>query len=247
MLWWNNNQRNKQILGLSGNPGVLMPAPMTGRKPVALIIALSVAVVLIIGLAVFGVWTYKQMLDYKNNSDEKAVAAVQQAEAEQKATLEAQFDEQEKSPLKSYTSPAAYGSVNVVYPKTWSAYISETSTSSGVVVDGFFYPDYLPSVGTSDTTNFSLRLQIFDGSYQAIVDQYQAQIKQGKLTAVPYTATLVEGASIGVKLTGQFTQTKRGAMVIVPLRDKILKIWTETEGGVADFDNYVIANLTFSP
>jgi hypothetical protein len=92
-----------------------------------------------------------------------------------------------------------------------------------------------------------LRLQISDGSYQTAVDQYQNQIKQGTLTAVPYTATLVEGASVGVRLTGQLTPTKQGAMVIVPLRDKVLKIWTETEAGIADFDNYVIANLTFSP
>lgn len=246
MLWWNNNQRNKQIPAMPGTPGMLM-SPMKSHKSIALVIALSITIVLAIGLAVFGVWTYKQMLDYKNNSDEKAITAVQQAEAEQKATLEVQFDEQEKSPLKSYSSPAAYGSVNIVYPKTWSAYVSETSTSSGVAVDGFFYPNYLPSVNTNGTTTFSLRLQISDGSYQATVDQYQAQIKQGKLTAVPYTATLVEGASVGVRLTGQLTQTKRGAMVIVPLRDKILKIWTETDAGIADFDNYIIASLTFSP
>jgi Tfp pilus assembly protein PilE len=96
MLWWNNNQRNKQMSGLPGNPGVLMPLPTKNHKSITLIISLLAVTVLAIGLAVFGVWAYKQMLDYKNNSDEKAAMAVQQAEAEQKTTLEAQFAEQER-------------------------------------------------------------------------------------------------------------------------------------------------------
>jgi hypothetical protein len=246
MMWW-NNQRDDHIPELPSNSGVLMPSSMRSHKSAVLAIALSVVTILAVGLAVFGVWAYKQMLDYKNNSDEKSAIAVQQAEAEQQTTLQAQFDEQEKSPLKSYTSPAAYGSVNIVYPKTWSAYVNEQTTSSNVAVDGYFYPNFLPSVTDASTSTFSLRLQISDGSYQTAVDQYQNQIKQGKLTSVPYVVALVEGASVGVRLTGQLTSTKQGAMVIVPLRDKVLKIWTETEAGIADFDNYVIANLTFSP
>ncbi len=243
-MWWNKNRDVNQISGLSGSSGPIM-ASLPKEKHVGLLISLVVSVVLAVGLGVFGLWAYSQMKDYKNNSDQKSNQAVEQAKAEQKTTLEAQFAEEEKSPLKSYTSQAAYGSVTIVYPKTWSAYISEKSSGTNVV-DGYFYQDYLPSVNPNETTNFNLRVQIIDGSYQSAVDQYQSQIKQGKITAVPYTSN-VTGASIGVRLTGQLSVSKKGAAIIIPLRDKVLKIWTETEAGIADLDNYVIANLTFSP
>jgi hypothetical protein len=243
-MWWNKNRGVNQISGLPGAGG-LITSSLPKEKHLNLAIFLVVSVVLVIGLSIFGFWAFSQMKDYKDSSDQKSDQAVAQAMAEQKTTLEAQFAEQEKSPLKSYTSQAAYGSITIVYPKTWSAYINEQS-SSGNVVDGYFHQNYLPSVGSNETTNFNLRVQIMDGSYQSTVDQYQNQIKQGKITAAPYTPNVV-GASTGVRLVGQLTTAKKGAMVIVPLRDKVLKIWTETEAGIADLDNYVIANLTFSP
>jgi hypothetical protein len=243
-MWWNQNRGINQV---SGMPGVVGPirSSLPKERHLGLVISLVASVILVVGLGAFGFWAYSQMKDYKNNSDQKSAQAVAQAMADQATTLETQFTEQEKSPLKSYISPAAYGSVTIVYPKTWSAYVNE-QTSGSNVVDGYFYQNYLPSVGSSETTNYNLRVQIVGGSYQTAVDQYQAQIKQGKVTAAPYTPNVV-GASTGVRLTGQLTATKKGAMIIVPLRDKVLKIWTETEAGIADLDNYVIANLTFSP
>lgn len=244
-MWWNKN-RGGQLSGVSlPNTPVAPSLPKSG-KPLSLKLALIALVILVIVLALFGFWAFQQMKDYKYNSDQKSAQAVEQATAEQKTTLETQFAEQEKSPLKSYVSPAAYGSVTIVYPKTWSAYVNEASSGSNVV-DGYFYQNYLPSVDDNSTTTYNLRLQIVDGSYQTVVDQFQNQIKQGKVTAVPFTAAAVTGASTGVRLTGQLTTTKKGAMIIVPLRDKVLKIWTETEAGVADLDTYVIANLTYSP
>jgi hypothetical protein len=244
MMLGNLFHRNKNT-SMPDIPGV-GPVLLSPKKtfPKGIVITVLAAGVLV--LAVFSIWAYGRMTDYKNNSDQKAAAAVTAATAEQKITLDAQFAEQSKSPLKTYTSPAEYGSVVITYPKTWSAYV-DPDPSGNAVVDGYFYPDYLPSVASDAAITYSLRVQINEDTYQEAVDDYQTSITQGKLTATPFAPTAIEGASAGLRLSGQLTKDKRGAMIIIPLRDKVLKIWTESEAGIADFDNYVIPNLTFSP
>jgi hypothetical protein len=217
------------------------------KKHLLSVAYVAVSLLIVVSLTAFGVWAYSQMQDYKNNSDKKVAVAVQQAQDQLKTSLDQQYADQSKSPSKTYTAPAAFGGVVINYPKTWSAYINEQTASTGTVVDAYFYQDYLPSVSSSSAIAYNLRVQIVDGSYQDIVNRYSSQIKDGKITATPYTPANVPGASTGVRLVGQLTSNKKGAMVIIPLRDKVLELWTETQAGIADFDTYVIAKLSFSP
>jgi len=48
-------------------------------------------------------------------------------------------------------------------------------------------------------------------------------------------------------LVGQIINGKKGSMVMFPLRDKTLKVWTEADQFVGDFNNSVLPNLTFVP
>lgn len=224
----------------------MQPLPKE-KRPWILIIGLIVSAILLIAAGGFGYWSYSQMLDYKNNSDTKAQAAVEKANQELTATLEADFAEQEKSPLKSYTSPSQFGSVSFKYPKTWSAYVIEQATGSGNhLVDGYYYPDFVPNT-SGDNTAYYLRVQVNNGTYKAALDQYKTYINQNKLKSSPFQPQNVEGATAGVRLDGQLSAKKQGSMIILPLRDKVLKIWAETEVGVADLDNHVLPNLSFSP
>ena len=91
------------------------------------------------------------------------------------------------------------------------------------------YPDFVPGVNSDKKSNYALRLQISSGSYKNELDQYKARIDQGKLRAVAYKPESLKDATVGVRLDGQITYDKKGSMVILPLRDKILKIWTENE------------------
>lgn len=224
----------------------LKPLPKE-KKPLGLIIGLVGCIFIIISTTVFGYWAYSQMLDYKNNSDQKSSKAVEKAKAEQKKVDEAIFAEQEKSPLKSYVSPPQFGSVTIIYPKTWSAYVIEQTSSGSTPIDGYFNTNFVPSVNAGDKVTYNLRLQITNATYKAVTDQYKTYITQGKLRATPYTAANVATLLTGIRLDGQLTQNKKGAMVIMPFRDKVLKLWTESEAGVADFDAYILAKLTFSP
>ena len=66
-------------------------APPPGFPPakprLRLGVALLICLILLVASLAFGVWAYGQMRDYKNHSDQKAAAAVQQATAAQKQQL----------------------------------------------------------------------------------------------------------------------------------------------------------------
>lgn len=218
--------------------------PKRNFVSIAIIVFLVIAFV---GSLAFGLWSFGNMQDYKNNSDQKSEAAVQAAKQEQQKLLEAKFAEAEKEPLKSYTSPAQYGSVKIMYPKTWSAYIAESNSGGGTVVDGYFYPDFVPNTSNNDKTNFALRLQETSNTYKSVLDEYKTRVTQGTLKSSAFKPALVSGATVGVKMDGQITSTKKGSIVILPLRDKVLKIWTENEANINDFNNFVLKNLTYSP
>src|SRR5690348_14263975 len=108
-----------------------------------LLLSLIVASVFLVAAVAFGGWAFANMLDYKNNVDKKVGAAVASAKQEEDTAKDAAFAEQEKQPLKTYTGPAAYGSVTINYPKTWSGYVADTRNATPYV-DGYFYPGVVP-------------------------------------------------------------------------------------------------------
>jgi hypothetical protein len=91
-----------------------------------------------------------------------------------------------------------------------------------------------------------LRFQIIGDSYSNVLGQYASAISQGNLRATPYQPPLVKGASVGVRLNGQLSANTSGSMVIIPLRNVVLEIWTDNPSAAGDFNN-VISSLTFSP
>jgi len=230
------------------NPNQFNPVPTSNPKKhhwLSIAIISLLVLVLIISL-VFGYWAYSGRQDYKDNSDQKASVAVKKATDEQKKTLDAAYEEREKSPYKKYTSPTQYGSVEIVHSKMWSGYIIEQSSNSGTVVNGYFYPNYVPNI-SDNKTNFSLRVQINDTNYNNELNRYAQLVKKGSLKSTPFIPEQVKGAIVGVRLDGQLESSKRGAMVILPLRDKVLKIWTENQSAINDFTNIVLKNLNYTP
>lgn len=220
--------------------------PQKVKPPIGFIIALVIVILLLVFSVVLAVMFYSQMQDYKLNSDQKSAAAVAVAKKAQEEELNKAFIEKEKEPLKSYTSPTASGSVSITYPKTWSAYVNEQST--GNVLDAFFNPNFVPyNSGSSDGTAVALRAQMLSTQYSAAMNEYNAKVTQGKIKAVPFKPEKVPSATVGVRLDGEIIQGRNGSMVVIPVRDKTLKIWTEGTSNVSDFNNFVLKNLTFSP
>lgn len=214
-----------------------------GSINVLLIPFILVTALLLAALA-FGVWAFGSRQDYKNNVDQKIASAERIAVQQESTKKDKEFAEIEKQPLKAYNGPEAYGSLVVQYPKTWSSYVDDTGNASAAV-DGYFYPGTVPSL-TAQSSTFALRIQVLAQQYATVLNNFSGQLQNGKLTASPFKLAKVPSV-VGLRLDGQITGTKTGSMIVLPLRDKTLEIWTESSQYSNDFNNNILPNLSFSP
>jgi hypothetical protein len=205
------------------------------------IVAICLLSVAFIGALIFGIWAFSGMSDYKNNSDKKAAAAAAAAVAAEDKKKDAAFAEDYKNPLKTYKGPEAFGAITLQYPKTWSAYILENS--SGTPLDAYFNYDFVPAA--SSQGQYSLRLTLTGSNYDNELKSFQQQVKIGKLKLTPYRLPQLPDV-LGVRLEGQIGN-QQTVMVMVPIRDKTLKIWTTGTAGLADYDKIILPNLSFTP
>ena len=192
----------------------------------------------------FGGWAFSNMLDYKNNVDQHVARAVTDAKAAEDKAKDAQFAEVEKQPLKAYAGPSAYGSVTVKYPKTWSGYVIDTRQGSPFI-DGYFYPGVVPDAQGSGSV-FALRVQVVQTPYSTELSQLAGFVQDGKTKVAPYKAPQVPGV-IGSRVDGKLTGNKNGTMILIPLRNMTLKIWTEAPQFTSDFETNILPNFSFLP
>jgi hypothetical protein len=209
-----------------------------------LLIPLIMLALFFVGAAGFGVWAFQSRQDYKNNTNQKIDAAVTVAKQQESTLKDKVFAEKEKSPLKSYNGPSAYGSIAVQFPKTWSAYISDDSNNDPYI-DGYFYPGVVPTI-TNEKAVFSLRIQVVQQSYSDVLTNFQSEVDEGKVQVSPYKLPKVPSV-VGSRLEGQIDNDKIGTMILLPMRDKTLKVWTNAVQYRDDLNTYILPNLTFSP
>jgi hypothetical protein len=196
------------------------------------------------GAVSFGVWAFMGKQDYKNNSNQKSAVAVAAALTKEDDKKNAQFAAAVKLPFRTYVGPEPYGSLHIMYPKTWSAYV-DTSGNSNFPMNGYFNPDTVPSI-TDSNSSYALRVQVDPESYSSALNSFSDRITAHKVTAAPFSFSKVT-AAIGVRLDGNIESTKEGSMVIVPLRDKTLKVWITAPQYMTDFNTNILPNITFSP
>lgn len=196
------------------------------------------------GAAGGGVWAFSQRQHYQNDVDAITQATVQKANTDLNAKKDKEFAEKAKFPFSTYTSSAATGNAILKYPKTWSAYVEEQNQGS-LPVNGYFYPGFVPN--TLDTkTNFALRMRIIQQSYDSLLAQYSSQVQLGTVRLQPYRPPNIQGV-VGSRLDGAIQTQKQGTMIIMPVRDKTVQLWTEATNFNPDFFNIVLANFTMTP
>jgi hypothetical protein len=219
------------------------------------VVSLVLTIVLLLGTIGFGIWSFGSRQDYKDNTDAKIASAVEIAQKQEAATKDKQFAEEEKSPLKAYSGPEAYGSIILNYPKTWSGYVADSSSSSsggggGTPIDGYFHPGVVPSINDQGSV-FSLRIQVLGQSYSQTVNNISNSGAQNPPKVAAYAFPKVP-KTVGVKVTGTLPVSggngdKTGIMVILPLRSQTLELWTEGNQYQGDFNRYILPNFSFSP
>lgn len=201
-----------------------------------LTIPLVLAVLVLVVSSVMAVMYYSKFVEQRDNNQPIIDEAVTKAEEAQKTKLEDEFTEREKIPTKNYTSPAELGSVKLVFPKTWSSYV-DSGKSGGM--DYYGHPNFVPAANV----NYALRMSVIDRPFASEIKSYDNSVKKGELKA---TAVQVSGTT-GTRLDGFLKKDQEGSMVIFPLRDKTLRVWTESKEFREDFNNIVLKGLTFVP
>ncbi len=239
----NPDQQYQQYAQPPGMPP-LMPANSAKRHhPWGLIISLILFILLFLAATGFGLWAFTGRQQYKNDSDKISAKAVEAAIQQEDSKKDNEFTEKEKNPLKSYQGPETYGSLDISYPKTWAAYIIQTDRAT-IPVDGYLHPNYVPGVGSG--TAYALRVQVTSQSYEQEMKQFEGKVKAGKVTVSAYAPKNVSGVS-GSRVDGEINTGQKDSMVVLPLRDKTIKISTESQEFVKDFDTIILANLKFVP
>ncbi len=206
----------------------------------SLIIPLVIVGLLLFTSLGFGYWAYAGRQDYKNNVDTKIAEAVEVAEEKLDIEKEADFAERFKLPNKNYQGPDTLGSLNITYPKTWSAYIVESNST--IELNGFLHPDYVPDIRSD--TSFAFRFEIVNTNYDQVLKTYDAKVKLGKIKVEPYRLAKVDSA-LGTRLIGEIDIKKEGVLVLLPIRDKTIKVWTEGQNFKGDFET-ILTSLTYN-
>ena len=211
---------------------------------VALIITLAVSGFLSLGLLIFGVWAFSGKQDIKNNLDQKIAAAVEVEKQKISSQKDNEFLQKEKEPTKTYTAPESYGSLSVAYPKTWSGLVEENASDNPI--NGYWYPNVLPAFSANKP--YALRVQIINSPYATYIKSFDDLIKQGKLQSHAFHPEKISAASaLGVRLDGNIDIATKGAIILLPLRDKTIRIMTQSEQFLADFNKYVAPSITYNP
>lgn len=221
-----------------------MPVGQPKKGLNILLIPFILSVLFLIGAISFALWAFAGMQDYKNNVDQKIVAAEQIKEQEISTAKDKEFVEREKSPLKEYRGPEAFGTVTLKYPKTWSAYVREEPENS-TPIDGYFHPNFVPS--EKNKVGYALRVQVINRPYAELLKQFDGKVRQGKVTVSAYTSDKLPKGTLGSRIDGEINTGQQDSMVMFALRDKTLQISTESPQFLNDFNATILQNLNFIP
>ena len=216
------------------------------RGAISLLSIFSTLITLLFIVAVIvSIVFYRGENKYKNDSNQLIATAVASAKQQQQTTDQNVFAKESLQPLQPFVGPEAYGTVTIYYPKTYSAYIAVNSNSS-TPVDGYFEPGYVPDT-TNQANAFALRLQVDAQTYDQELVQYTNLAKQGLVTITAYSLPKVPSV-VGVKITGKIaTNVQNGIMIILPLRNTTLQVWTEATQYQSNFNTLILPNISFSP
>lgn len=212
-----------------------------------LTIPLVLVLLLFVIAVIFGIWAFSGQQDYKKNTNQKIAVAVEAAQKKQSATDATNYSYEEQKPFLTYNGPSEYGSLSIMYPKDWSAYVivAAANQQSSTPINGYFDPGVIPDVQNTASV-FSLRFEIVQQSYSQVVQSYSANTTAKLVTVTPYALPKVP-SDIGVMVNGEIAQNIQGSMVILPIRETTLEVWTETSAFMTDFNTVILPNISFSP
>lgn len=209
------------------------------KKPFNMLIVPIVLLVILLGLAIFMAINYNSKYTEQKNKVQSIVdQKVTQAKKEQKVSSDKEYEEKSKLPYVTYEGPSELGSVKITYPRSWSAMYNQNGSN---LFDFYAHPTIVPSPDLKK--KFALRVSIVDGKYQDALSGYEKQTKSKNITISAYQVSGVTGA----RIDGEINKDEDGSLVVFPVRDKVLYVWTQDKTYINDFNDVVLKNLSFIP
>lgn len=197
-------------------------------------------VLVIIGLAAVAGIYFSRYTVLQREYDSQLAQEVEEARAEQKQQDEAEFTERQKEPFRSYTAPPILGDIVISFPKNWSLHVIEAEASS-TALDLTMHPEAIKE-NRNVQAPYALRVTLERELYSEVLGSYSSAVTGETLNA---QAIEISGIT-GTRLNGEIRNGVEGALVLLPLRDKTLSIWTESDRFISDF-NKIIEALEVSP
>lgn len=211
--------------------------PHQSHKSQVVAIVMSVLFVLTLG---FAIWAFAGMLENQSNLDAKIETATEVAVQEAETAKEAEFTEREKSPFKTYKGSATYGSLTFDYPKSWSVFIETSDTNT--ILDFYAHPEFIPGF---DDTRFAFRAQIIDSPYEDELADYDRAAERGEVKVRAFRPEKVP-EQLGAIIEGEIDRDIQGRVVLLPQRDKTIRLVTETEDYLNDYTK-IVNSMTYIP
>lgn len=195
-----------------------------------------------LGASGFGAWAFMGRQDFKNNVDQKVDTAVGVAVQNAETAKDAEFVELEKLPTRVFTGSATYGSLSFEYPKTWSVYAQEVGSST--VLDVYAHPGVVP--GLQSKQPYALRAEILSAQYDTETEKLLRLVERGEIVAQAFRPAKLENV-LGLRVDGALDQDTTGAAIYLPLRDRTIRISTESPEFLKDFNDIIVPSITFVP
>ncbi len=209
------------------------------KQPVLKVAVVGLALLLLITLILAATWLSKYH-SAKTVSDAAKAEITAAARVDQIKLDDAKFAEMSKSPYRSYVAPTTLADLKVSFPKSWNLYTVEDSEND-LQLDLYWNENAVASPDNFKG-DYALRLQLSKTSYADTVSALKSQAADGSLKV---RTIKISGLS-GTQYVGKINADKTGIMVILPIRDKSLSIWTEGSGAASDFVK-ILGRLRVNP
>jgi hypothetical protein len=175
------------------------------------------------------------------SSNNQITVARQQGVAEGSAT-QAKQDEDKlhalvDSPAKTYVAPGVYGGLEVKYPKTWNASVTDSSTGNALSL--ILHPEV---IRVDPSQLFATRIVLSQALLTTATKSYEDLVKKGTLRSSKVTVSGIAG----LRYDGIYEGKKEGAVTLVQVRDKVISMICEDKKYLAGY-NDIVAQMKITP
>jgi hypothetical protein len=229
---------------LPKGPQFIQPLP-DNRKYVESSKNRTTLVYALIGVLGFGVLLFGGLSIYAFSVANKATttlnqqkqAAADAARADQKKTDERAYEIAAESPFRSYIAPIEYGSFEIKFPKSWSAFVQEHRHGNSQVIL-IVHPNFVRRQQNIEDLA-ATRIELIQKKLSEYLKPFDSQKKVKRRDVTIDSIKSVE-------LTGKFETTRPTRIVVVPVRDKVMVFTNEAAQYSREYDE-ILAQAKIIP